>query len=79
MKADETSLWDFDGPVVDDSVVVCPECNEPSQLADWREGSSYCEDCGDHSAMVCPKCEHHVDHVWQRGAFHTYQPDTTSI
>ena len=29
-----------------------------------NQGNQYCEDCGDHSALVCPKCDERFDHVW---------------
>lgn len=39
----------------------CPECGH----ADWREGYVECEDCGDHTAVVCKNCGEAFDHVWR--------------
>lgn len=65
MKAADTSLWSFEPhDPADTSEVRCNECEAWSPLADWTEGIAYCEDCGDHAAMVCPLCGEHVDHVW---------------
>lgn len=64
MIAADTGLWKFTANVNDDSRVVCPECREDSPLAAWVEGEAYCELCGSHPTMVCPKCGEGQDHVW---------------
>ena len=57
-------LFDFDvEPTTEDSVVECPGCHEPSALREWVDTEVYCEDCGSHSAMGCPKCDEEFDHV----------------
>jgi len=43
---------------------LCPECNNKSPIADWRETEVPCEDCGEHNARICPKCGESFDHVW---------------
>lgn len=48
----------------DQDLAVCPECKDPSKIADWREGEAGCEDCGTHSATVCPQCRELFDWVW---------------
>ena len=64
MTADDAQrLWYFDANVSDGDVVRCPECKADTPLAAWREGEVYCEDCGDHAAMVCPSCDERFDHV----------------
>ena len=64
MMADDAFLWTFTGPIGDDCQVKCKECKEFSPLAEWAEGYVDCEDCGDHAAMVCPRCGHGHDHVY---------------
>lgn len=43
---------------------VCPECKVWSAATRWREGEVGCEDCGTHSAMICPECDEYHDQVW---------------
>ena len=66
MTADEASGWSFTPDLLTDSSDVrCNVCQWWKPLADWKLGGVYCEDCRDeHSAMVCPKCNHSEDHVW---------------
>ena len=49
--------------------IKCPECKEWSKYSEWTEGSVGCEDCGDHTALVCPNCVEAIDHVWSEGKF----------
>lgn len=30
----------------------------------WRETDLYCEDCGDHSGVICDECYETYDAVW---------------
>lgn len=62
-SGDVRSFWSFDAPVADDSEIHCHECGEWSLLAEWERGYVDCDTCGDHDAMVCPKCDEHYDHV----------------
>lgn len=40
----------------------CPECKK---RVTFEGGHSVgCEDCGEHSAVMCPKCGEYFDHVW---------------
>lgn len=60
-----TGVWQFHPPLEDDrDEVVCSSCKEATALSEWLEGSVYCEDCGEHTAMVCPKCREPFDHVY---------------
>ena len=43
---------------------ICPQCKQESPVEDWREGQAPCEDCGEHDARFCPKCDEGFDHVW---------------
>lgn len=74
MKAEELKgrLWTFDAPPSDGCRVVCHGRQAASPLAAWREGWVYCEDCGEHAALVCPACEERHDHVWAK-TFHVEQ------
>ena len=42
----------------------CPECNEWSSYVDWDETTVACDDCGEHDARRCPKCDEVFDLVW---------------
>lgn len=64
MKISDLSLWHFDQGLFEGCSIICPECGEPSVHTDWREGTVDCESCGYHDAIICPKCNHQVDHVW---------------
>lgn len=44
----------------------CPECGEWSSHKEWKETSVYCEDCGEHAAMRCSRCDEVFDHVWSK-------------
>jgi len=61
---DATRCWKFDAAVDEDSLVLCSECQEASPLREWKEDTVYCEDCGDHLAMGCPRCDYLFDHVF---------------
>lgn len=63
MKASETRGWKFSAPIADDSEIQCQECAVFSPLAEWEEDSVYCEACGDHDALVCPRCGEYHDYV----------------
>jgi len=43
----------------------CPECKVTSNVDDWVETESWCEDCRDgHDARDCPNCSARFDSVW---------------
>lgn len=44
--------------------IQCPECNKWSNHKKWIETEVYCEACGSHSGIQCPKCDEVFDHVW---------------
>lgn len=44
----------------------CPECGETSPAPEWGEAEVGCDDCGDHSADVCPRCGEKFDAVHSR-------------
>jgi ribosomal protein S27E len=51
----------FDGTVPEN--VKCPSCLETSPATEWEDTDIYCEDCGDHAAVRCPKCEEVFDTI----------------
>jgi hypothetical protein len=55
--------WDFDSPISDISTIECPECEESSALRSWTIGAIYCDLCGEHDAIWCPKCHQPIDSV----------------
>jgi len=63
MTVEEAWAWRFEPELQEKSEVLCPECKEWSDISDWSEGSVFCELCGEHATMVCPKCEEQFDHV----------------
>lgn len=56
--------FDFSGTLTPQSKILCPECLEYSAAIEWKHWDAYCEICGDHAAIVCPKCDDFLDHVW---------------
>ena len=42
----------------------CPACDGVFELRLWELGYLYCEDCGGHPAMKCPKCEEQQDLIF---------------
>lgn len=64
MLIEDLSSWDFPVDPFEGCEIQCPECKEWSNHNDWIESSVYCELCGDHSAIQCPKCDERFDHVW---------------
>lgn len=42
----------------------CPECKAWSPVSLWKATEVGCEDCGDHSARLCPLCEECIDEVF---------------
>ena len=78
MTAEDTRcLWKFTTELFNESIVICPDCKVPSPLSEWNEGEVYCEDCGSHAAMVCPRCEDRFDHVYQEKPFEVVQHEST--
>ena len=57
-------MFEFSKELTDDSEIKCPMCGEWSKAVEWKDGLSYCEDCGDHCALTCPNCDDQYDHVW---------------
>lgn len=43
--------------------IQCHECNAWSPATEWSETYVYCEACGDHDAIQCPRCDYPHDHV----------------
>jgi len=41
----------------------CPECGEWSCHKKWEQTYVPCEDCGEHMAIMCPKCEEDFDTI----------------
>ena len=65
MTVKKACLWEFElGLQSDSDLIQCPECGEYNALKEWREGTVGCEDCGEHTAMVCPACERAFDRVF---------------
>lgn len=40
-------------------------CGEWSPDAEWSETEAFCEDCGSHPAIACPKCDAVFDTVYE--------------
>lgn len=47
-----------------DTVLKCTDCEQSSPAAAWRNGFVDCEDCGDHSAILCPWCGYRHDGIF---------------
>jgi hypothetical protein len=56
--------------------MICPNCKLDSP--EWIKSEVYCEDCGDHPAVRCPKCEETYDHVWGEDALLKANPSLKS-
>jgi len=64
MEIIDFSLWKFSPDLTEGCEIKCHECAEWSCHTDWTETVVYCEDCGEHSAIECPKCGEVFEHVW---------------
>ena len=44
----------------------CPECGHEAPASEWLEGEVYCDDCGSHTADMCPAedCDFGADDTW---------------
>ena len=61
----DANFWfNFSHEIDEKSEIECSECKEYSNIQQWTDGYAYCEDCGDHNAIVCPKCDWPIDHIW---------------
>jgi len=49
--------------LIENSKVKCQFCGKLSDNQDWEETTIFCEDCGEHPAIRCPKCDEVVDLV----------------
>lgn len=67
MTLEELKSWDFIPPLVEGGQIFCFHCKQWSVHSDWKEGESFCEDCGEHSAIFCPECYTYYDYVWDTG------------
>ena len=38
------------------SELRCPECEAVSLVGKWDDCEAPCDDCGSHSAIMCPNC-----------------------
>ena len=45
----------------ENTVVICPSCNEKVKISDFKETEVPCELCGEHYAIECPKCKNDFD------------------
>jgi len=59
-------MFSFEPKATDDCEILCSECNQWSHIADWEECSTFCEACGDHYGIQCPRCGHAHDAVWNK-------------
>ena len=56
--------FEFSAELKPSSKIQCPECEKFSLATEWAHSEIGCELCGSHSAIVCPECDEHLDHVW---------------
>ena len=57
---------------------MCPECRVIAPLVEWQETENPCDECDPHSAMLCPRCSHSFDIVWDdKKEFEVLYPDET--
>lgn len=49
----------------DDTLIQCNDCLEFSTIKTWmfQEDGMYCETCGSHDAVICPKCNEAHDYL----------------
>lgn len=71
MSRPDNMKWFVDDSVVD---VQCPDCKEISPAESWIDREPYCEDCGEHAGIQCPKCSSIFDHVWDGDKFKKERP-----
>jgi len=64
VEIDALCVFSFDVKPKEGCEIHCPECNEWSSHYDWEESETYCDICGSHVAMVCPKCGEVFDSVF---------------
>jgi Zn finger protein HypA/HybF involved in hydrogenase expression len=50
--------------VDENTLLECEECKKYSKVLDYKEGETYCEDCGTHPALICPLCGHYHDEIY---------------
>ena len=56
MKIEDLDMFDMEPPPFDGCEILCKYCDEWSSHTEWPETEIPCEDCGEHYAMKCPKC-----------------------
>ncbi len=49
---------------VEDAEVRCRECTEWSPGLEWQDCEPYCEECGSHAGVMCPRCGEQFDHCF---------------
>ena len=48
----------------EDINLECPTCGfKETEEEKFRDGTTYCDVCGEHSAIFCPQCDDWWDHV----------------
>ena len=68
-KYEHFFYFDFTQELTDNSQIKCPECKEWSLATEWKHIPVYCNVCGDHPGILCPKCDELFDHVWDDEEF----------
>lgn len=64
MTLKDLRMYRFNPSLSEGDEIKCHECNEFSPHGDWIDTEVYCEDCGSHPAIKCPKCHAIEDYVW---------------
>ncbi len=64
VELDALCVFSFDVKPKEGCEIHCPECGEWSSHHDWEEAELYCDICGGHIAMKCPKCDEVFDSVF---------------
>lgn len=45
-------------------LLKCPKCDKESPENKWARSEVGCDDCGSHTAAICPECQEAIDQVF---------------
>ena len=64
MEIKSLEWWEFTDEPTEGCELKCPTCGEFSAHTLWYESEIYCETCGEHVALSCPKCRGQIDMIY---------------
>jgi hypothetical protein len=66
MEVDYFEFFNIKPELKEGDEIQCKDCEEWVSHNEWLSTVEYCETCGTHEAIKCPKCGGVFDMVWTK-------------